>query len=263
MLISLKHRYAFFCTPKCASNSIEAMLKPHAEIHLLGSPQVRHTNARQYEQFIQPYLADVAPVDSLESKKPIERIAIIREPVAWLHSWYRFRARSALRNADSQNSTAHVTFSEFVDAYLSVPQPPFAQVGTQLEFLLNAAGKLGVDRLYAYDNLNQLAVYFSALVGQQLSLLAINVSPTKVYKSNILEGLGALRRRIWSRGNVSGRRARSAVADARSELTEQQLARLEARFSEEMELYASALRGPLLKTEWDGRHSGKTSGPLE
>lgn len=252
MLISLKHRYAFFCTPKCASNSIEAMLKPHAEIHLLGSPQVRHTNARQYEKYIQPYLADVSPAH------PVERIAIVREPIAWLHSWYRFRARSALRNADNQNSSAHVNFGEFVDAYLADEQPPFAQVGTQLEFLLDAEGKLGVDRLYAYENLNDLAAYFSELVGTQLSLLSINVSPTKVYKSNVLEALGALRRRIWSRGNVSGRRGQSAAADARSELSEQQIERLAAYCSAEMDLHGSALRAPLLKTEWDGRHSDKT-----
>jgi hypothetical protein len=254
MLISLKHRYAFFCTPKCASNSIEAMLKPHADIHLLGSPQVRHTNARQYQQFIQPYLAEVAGGQS------IERVAIVREPIAWLHSWYRFRARSALRNADSQNSTAHVSFSEFIDAYLSQPQPPFAEVGTQLEFLLDAEGQLGVDRLYAYDNLPNLAAYFSERVGQPLSLGAINVSPTKVYKSNILEALGALKRRIWSRRGGSASRRQSAAVDARSELSETQLQQLQTRFAEEMNLHATALRAPLLKTEWDCRHSGKSGG---
>jgi len=249
MLISLQHRYAFFCTPKCASNSIEAMLKPHADIHLLGSPQVRHTNVRQYEKFIQPYLAEV-------SANPIERIAIVREPVAWLHSWYRFRARSALRSADSQNSTAHVNFGEFVDAYLGDQPPPFAQVGTQLEFLLDAEGKPGVDRLYAYENLNDLAAYFSERVGQPLSLTAVNVSPTRVYKSNILEGLVALQRRIWSRGQP-------VAADAKAELSEQQIERLAAHFSEETDLHGSALRTPQVKTEWDGRHSGATGGPLE
>ena len=59
MLISLQHKFTFFCTPKCASNSIEAMLKPHSEIHLLGSPQVRHTDTRQYAEHVQPYLAEV------------------------------------------------------------------------------------------------------------------------------------------------------------------------------------------------------------
>ncbi len=40
MLISEEHAFVFFCTPKCASNSVEAMLKPYARLQLLGSPPV-------------------------------------------------------------------------------------------------------------------------------------------------------------------------------------------------------------------------------
>ena len=259
MLISVKHRYAFFCTPKCASNSVEAMLKPHADIHLLGTPQLRHTNARQYAAHIQPYLDAVAP------DVAVERVAIIREPVAWLHSWYRFRARSELRNTGSDNSTAHLSFAEFVDAYLSDAPPAFAQVGTQAEFLLDAAGELGVDRLFAYDQLNELAAFFAERVGQDLSLHAMNVSPGKVYKSNVVERLSALWRGITARtsravGGSSG--AVPAKAAPTAELSEAQLAGLAAKFAIETELHGAALRGPLLKTEWDGRHSGKKGGAV-
>jgi len=259
MLISVKHRYAFFCTPKCASNSVEAMLKPHADIHLLGTPQLRHTNARQYAAHIQPYLDQVA------REAAVERVAIIREPVAWLHSWYRFRARSELRNADSDNSTAHVSFSEFVDAYLSDSPPPFAQVGTQAEFLLGANGELGVDRLFAYDQLDELAKFFSDRVGQELSLHTMNVSPSKVYQSNAVERLSALWRGLTARtsraiGGSSG--AAPAKAAPTAELSEAQLAGLADKFAIETELHRAALRGPLLKTEWDGRHSGKNDGAV-
>lgn len=257
MLISLKHRFTFFCTPKCASNSIEAMLKPHAEIHLLGTPQVRHTSAHQYASHIAPYLAEVAPGTELE------RIAIIREPVAWLHSWYRFRARSALRGTDNANSTAHVSFAEFIEAYLADTPPPFAQVGTQLEFLLGDDGHLGVDRLFAYERLDELVAWFADRVEQPLSLHSINVSPGKVYSSNLMERLGALTRRV--RGHVGGSgsgKRRDTVPDARAELTESQQQRLDDRFRQERELHATALRGVLLKTEWDGRHRAKTGRPV-
>lgn len=251
MLISLKHRYAFFCTPKCASNSIEAMLKPHAEIHLLGSPQVRHTNARQYEEWLQPYLREVS------AGSTIERIAVIREPVDWLYSWYRFRARSALRESESANSTAHLDFGEFVDSYLQDPQPPYAQVGSQLEFLLDKEGRLGVDSLYAYDKLDALAADFSARVGQTLSLRAINVSPGKVYKSNVLEKLGAVLRRLQAQRAAGAGVGTGSKPDARAELDSPRLAALEAHFAEEMKLYAAAQAAPLRKTEWDGRHSDR------
>jgi hypothetical protein len=257
MLISLKHRFTFFCTPKCASNSIEAMLKPHCEIHLLGSPQVRHTNARQYASHVQPYLAEVAP------ETGFERIAIIREPVAWLHSWYRFRARSALRGGDNQNSTAHVSFAGFVDAYLAETRPPFAEVGSQLEFLLGEDGTLGVDRLFAYEQLDQLVAYFAARTGQAMSLHAINVSPTKVYRSNLLERLGALARRVRGQVRSGGAgNSRDAAPDSRAELSADQIRRLERQVALDMDLHATALRGPLHRTEWDGRHSGENDLPV-
>lgn len=257
MLISLKHGFTFFCTPKCASNSIEAMLKPHAEIHLLGSPQVRHTNAQQYANHITPYLAEVAPGTEFE------RVAIIREPVAWLHSWYRFRARSELRGTDNPNSTAHVNFAGFIDAYLADAPPPFAQVGTQLDFLLTTDGRLGVDRLFAYEQLDELVTFFADRVGQSLSLHAINVSPNKVHRSNLLERLDALARRIRGQvGGRQGRRGREAAPDSRGELSAGQVERLENRFAEEVALHAAALRGPLHKTEWDGRHSGENDRPV-
>lgn len=259
MLISVKHRYAFFCTPKCASNSVEAMLKPHADIHLLGTPQLRHTNARQYVNHIKPYLDEVAPDATME------RVAIIREPVAWLHSWYRFRARSELRNAGSDNSTAHVSFGEFVDAYLAASPPAFAQVGTQAAFLLDGAGELGVDRLFAYEQLDALAMFFSQRVGVELSLHAMNVSPNKVYKSNVVERLSALWRGTTAR--VSRALGSASVvspvkAAPTAELNDAQLASLADKFAIESELHGAALRGPLLKTEWDGRHSGKKRGAV-
>lgn len=255
MLISLKHQFTFFCTPKCASNSIEAMLKPHSEIHLLGSPQVRHTDAAGYARHIEPYLAEVAPGSEFE------RVAIIREPVSWLHSWYRFRARSALRGGDHENSTAHVSFAEFVEAYLEESPPPYAAVGSQLEFLRGTDGGLGVDRLFAYERLDELVEFFSGRIGQALSLHAINVSPSKVYRSNLLERIGSLGRRM--RARAAGRSGgKGSAPDSRAELSATALARLEQRIVEEVELHAAAMRGPLHKTEWDGRHSGANDRPV-
>lgn len=249
MLISLKHRFVFLCTPKCASNSIEAMLKPHAEIHLLGSPQVRHTNVRQFERHLRPYL------DEVTSENDFELVAVIREPVAWLHSWYRFRARKSLRGGSNKNSTAHLSFSEFVTAFLSTDsRPEFANVGSQLDFLHDANGSVGVDRLYAYDNLADLEAYFSKLVGAQLSMRAINVSPTRVYRSNIIEAVASLSRRLRSRFAVGRASPVKAGADPRAELAEDLRARLDRHFAEESKIYLKALQSDVVKEHCDQNH---------
>ena len=249
MLISLKHRFVFFCTPKCASNSIEAMLKPHAEIHLLGSPQVRHTDVRHFERHLQPYLDEVA------SATDFERVAVIREPVAWLHSWYRFRARKSLRGRNNRNSTAHLSFSEFVAEFLAPDnRPEFANVGSQLDFLLDANGSIGVDRLYAYDNLAELTAHFSRVVGAQLLMRAINVSPARVYRSNIIESVASLSRRLQSRFAVGRTSPATPGADPRAELADDLRMRLDKHFTEETSIYMRALHTAAVREHCDQNH---------
>ena len=130
---------------------------------------------------------------------------------------------------------------------------------------MGADGRLGVDRLFAYDQLDSLAAYFSERVGQELSLHALNVSPSKVYRSNIVERLSALWRGVTARTTRAiGKSSASVPAKAApsDELTGEQRDALATRFAVEAELHSAALRGPLLKTEWDGRHSDKTGGAV-
>jgi len=191
--VSLEHRFVFLCTPKCASCSIEAMLRPYVDMDLKGAPSVRHTNVRQFRRHLKPFLVAVAP-DTV-----FETVALIREPVSWLYSWYRFRARNALRAKKHIHCTSHVTFSEFVEAYLANQQPAFARVGSQSEFLTDEDGNLGIDHLFAYENAQALVTFFSERLGRRLALRSINVSPARVYRSNVLENADALFRRLRSR----------------------------------------------------------------
>lgn len=166
------------------------MLKPYSEIHLSGSPRVRHTNVRQFEEHIKPYLSTVAGINGIET------VCLVREPVSWLNSWYRFRARHQLRDGHHPYSTAHVSFEEFVRGYLASPRPSFAEVGTQFDFVRDAGGELGVDRLFAYDDIKAVVAYFSNRIGKRLKIRALNVSPDRVYSSNAVERIDALKRRL-------------------------------------------------------------------
>jgi hypothetical protein len=235
MQVSLKHGFAFLCTPKCASNSIEDMLRPHIDLDFQGAPSVRHTNVRLYRRYVLPYLSTVAP------EVHIETFALVREPVSWLHSWYRFRARSALRSQKHANSTAHVSFAEFIEAYLSDPQPEFAKVGTQADFLLDEEGNPGVDRLYAYENIQGLVDELAGRMGRSLTLRAINVSPGKVHRSNLLEKLDALQRRIRSRLLRQGQAARPPARAPELGLEAALSAELAEKLGRDFQLYRSAV----------------------
>jgi hypothetical protein len=71
----------------------------------------------------------------------MELMAIMREPVDWLSSWYRYRSRPAL--AGQQQSTSDMDFDTFVEAWLSEAPPVFAQIGRQSRFLSEEDGTLG------------------------------------------------------------------------------------------------------------------------
>jgi hypothetical protein len=234
VLVSLKHAFAVFCTPKCASNSIEALLRPYCEIQLRGSPPVRHTNVRAWDAYVRPYLTEACSVG------PLETIGVVREPVSWLASWYRFRARHELRSRRDPNSTADISFLEFVEAYTSATPPPYADVGSQFDFVRTERGDVGIDVLFRYDDLGRLVDYFSEKVGRRLRLKALNVSPRAARSIDFLERADAVRRRVVGRFGRGGVSAEPNLPDVPSALTE----RLRETIPKDFEIYERLARKP-------------------
>ncbi|MFT7448971.1 MAG: hypothetical protein ACI9LZ_003920, partial [Glaciecola sp.] len=105
--------------------------------------------------------------------------------------WYRYRRRPAL--IGKPNSTDGLSFEEFVQAWLSRDVPPFADVGSQANFLNNEDGTLGVDQLYSYENFEQLVGFWQKTLNIQMILPKRNVSPVLELQLN-----AALRSRLQS-----------------------------------------------------------------
>lgn len=200
MLISVKYNYVFLCTPKCASHSIEAMLKPYSDIAFLNMPVLRHTNYVEYAHYIKPYL------DAKFGSNQIETICLIREPVSWLNSWYRFRLRNALRNPkhpSHKNSTYGVEFSEFIQAYMSPNPPSYANVSSQFGFVRDQNHQVGIDTIFRYENIEDFVEYMSQRIGKKLRITNLNTSPKKVYKSDIASWASQIKRGLDNKLNLS------------------------------------------------------------
>lgn len=239
MLISKKHKYVFLCNQKCASNSIEQMLKPYSEIALLGLQTVRHTNFTDYDRYIKPYLKVRAQVDNLET------ICVVREPLSWLNSWYRFRSRSTLRNPDHPNhhkSTFGMEFSEFITAYMSPDPPAFVKdLGSQFNFVEDSMGEVGVDTIFLYEDLDSLVNYMSHRVDRDLKLKNINVSPKKatlkkLYKLNF----------FWNSQSeqINGTNSKSQSTVKKYEISEDLLSSLHKFIHKDFELYKTLKKTP-------------------
>ena len=101
------------------------MLSPHAE-----SPET----ARQFPHMnAATYARRWAPLVTAEMGGPPETIAVMREPLEQMESWFRYRQRESL--IGHPNSTHGMSFADFVEARLADPQPPLAAVGRQDRFL--------------------------------------------------------------------------------------------------------------------------------
>ncbi len=154
------------------------MLSPYCEIVMSKYPAVKHTSYREYKQLILPYL------EMKTGTTDFETICLIREPISWLNSWYRFRSREELRDPNHpnhENCTYGVSFSEFIAAYTATNSPPFAKLRTQYDFVSDEVGNK-VDTIFLHERINDFVKYMSDKIGKELVLEKRNVSP----RNNIL-----------------------------------------------------------------------------
>lgn len=178
MLVSFKHRLAILAMPKCASTAFEEALAGRMDLVLRGHPGIKHMRLRGFDRFIRPYLATM-------TDEPFEVISAFREPEDWLHSWWRYRRRDEI--AGRENSTQGMSFAQFVDCYIDGAQKP-ADVGRQGQFIADKNGRVGVDRLFRYDDMDAMVGYVADRLGAEIRLDRRNASPPAPWLGSKLSG---------------------------------------------------------------------------
>ncbi|MEJ6388841.1 gamma-glutamyl kinase [Gymnodinialimonas ulvae] len=168
MLVFWKARLVLLAVPKTGTTALEQALLPHADAAILNPPRQKHCTLRRYEAQLQGFFEQ-------RGQHPMEVMAVIREPVGWLSSWYRYRSRDAI--AGRPNSTRGIGFDAFVEAWLQDDPPPFAKVGRQSRFVSGDDGRVGVDHLFSHAKLDEAVGFLEERVGVRLEPGRSNVSP--------------------------------------------------------------------------------------
>lgn len=168
MMVFFKERLVFLAVPKTGTSAFEAAFADKASMILRDPPGMKHTNARGFDRKFRPLF-------ERKSEEKLETLAVIREPVDWLGSWFRYRQRPALKG--HRNSTSGLDFAEFIQAYLEPDQPDFARLGSQARFLCDDNGNVLVDHLFAYEALGKLKSFLELRLGSIPALQRVNVSP--------------------------------------------------------------------------------------
>jgi hypothetical protein len=166
MLIFLRHRLAFLAVPKTGTTAVEMALRPKAEV--IFSRNRKHINAQRYMRKIGPFLEDTFGVFP-------EPLAVMRDPVDQIRSWYKYRTADRLKG--SNLSTDGISFDDYVRDVISENPPPHAQIGTQFNFLTDGSGAVQVEHLFAYENQHTFRQFLSERLEEPVEIAPRNVSP--------------------------------------------------------------------------------------
>ncbi|MBF9060155.1 gamma-glutamyl kinase [Rhodobacterales bacterium HKCCSP123] len=168
MLVFWKARLVVLSVPKTGTTALEEALAPHADALIRNPPEKKHVTARRYRNQLAPFFEN-------RGGRKMETVAVIREPLDWLGSWYRHRARAQI--AGSAASTAGLSFERFVEGWLSDPEPEFARVGRQSRFVSDDRGEVMVDHLFRYEAMEEAVSFLAERLDREIDLPRRNVSP--------------------------------------------------------------------------------------
>ena len=171
MIINLDHKLSFICTPKCASTSIEKFMGNGERIELTGSPQMKHRDATFYKNKIKPFLTSAFPNSEFVS------FALIREPISWLSSWWRYLQRP---NASKHFNTNNISFNDYVLNFMKpLDQRPLG-TATRLKYprswIIDDDGCVVVDKVFSLDKIEVLEEFLTLRTGSRVLLDNLNKS---------------------------------------------------------------------------------------
>lgn len=168
MMVFFKERLAFLSVPKTGTTAYEAALRGRADLVISGPPDLKHAPVYRYNRFIRPMFMRVCDAE-------LEVMAVMREPVSWLGSWWRYRQRPSMEG--KANATHGISFDDFVLAYMKGKKPGFADVGSQRTFLETQANRVGVTHLFRYEDQPRLQRFLQERLSVTIDLEQHNVSP--------------------------------------------------------------------------------------
>ena len=168
VLVFWKEKLVLLAVPKTGTTAIETALAPSADVAILNPPGLKHTTLHKYDRFVQPYFMSAGTDD-------LETAAVVRNPLDWLGSWYRYRSRPYLDG--KPNSTRDVSFDQFVLEVLKDDKAPYARIGSQLRFLTGKDGSVGATHMFQFEDLSRYVSFLEKRLTRRIDLRRQNVSP--------------------------------------------------------------------------------------
>ena len=168
MLVFWKEKLVILAVPKTGTTALAKALGSSADIVINDPPELKHAPLYRYNRFFRPMFEKACKQDHMDV------MAIMREPVSWLGSWYRYRQRDFLNGKPT--STRGMEFDAFVQAYLHNVRPSFANVGSQAKFLEPRPNGTKVSHLFRYEDPAPMLGFLEDRLDRAIELEQVNVS---------------------------------------------------------------------------------------
>lgn len=169
MLIFYDKRLVFLATPKAGSTAVEAALEPLASVAVQRPAALKHVDITGFNAHVRPWLHAAAGAGA-----GFTTMALMREPIDWLRSWYRFRQRDDTEDPD--HPMDGMSFDAFAQAWLDDSAAPVARVGRQTDYLTGAAGAR-IDHIFRYEHIQSFTDFLEDCLDCAIVLPRVNVPP--------------------------------------------------------------------------------------
>lgn len=163
-----KEKLVFLSVPKTGTSAYEEALRTRADMVVSDPPELKHAPIYRYNRFFRPMFEKLGGEN-------FETLAVVREPISWLGSWFRYRQRPFM--AGHANATHDVSFDDFVTEYMKGKPAEFANVGSQFKFLEPRPNGTRVNHLFRYEDQPLLKSFLEDRLGEKITLGRVNVSP--------------------------------------------------------------------------------------
>jgi hypothetical protein len=161
--------FVFLSTPKTGSTAIEAAFAHRAAMLIRRPSSLKHMTARRFERVIAPILDEFG-----YPRESYELVCVIREPVDWVASWWRYLSRPAV--AGQPQYTGDLTFDEFAGRVVGRE----IKIGNLGRFVRNAEGQEVVSTMFRYDHLDRAVAWMAERLRVDApELEQTNVSPQR------------------------------------------------------------------------------------
>lgn len=168
MLVFWNERLVLLSVPKTGTHAYTQALGSRASMVVTDPPELKHAPVYRYNRFFRPMFEKMGAAE-------MELVAVIREPLDWLGSWYRYRQRPALDGRPT--STKGHSFDAFLEASCEDAPPAFANVGNQAKFVEARPNGTAVSHFLRYEDQAGLRAFLAERLGDLPDIPSVNVSP--------------------------------------------------------------------------------------